>query len=189
MQKIIFKSERDLLSFFRKFKGKNLYELKNLLDGEIETKISLNKGMVGQIFEGLTGRPPNSSKFPDIKELGVELKAIPFRRLKNNSLSSKERSKLKSINYKTLLHETWKESLLRKKINKILFIVYEHPPGYRFNELEHLKYVGSFLFDLNTREEKNQIENDWQKLKNEVCSFRAHKLTEPMFKFLSASCG
>ena len=122
MQKIIFKSEKELLSFYKKFKGKNLLELKSLLDEDIESKIGSNKGMVGQIFEGLTGRPPNSSEEPDIEELGIELKAIPFKRLKNNSLSSKERSKLKSINYKTLLHETWKDSFLIKKINKILFL-------------------------------------------------------------------
>ena len=98
MQRVIFKTERELLSFFRCHKGKTLYELKRLLDTEILEKINTNKGIVGHIFEGMTGRAPNSSPNPDIEELDIDLKVLPLR-----NGSSKERSKLKSINYKPVI--------------------------------------------------------------------------------------
>ena len=188
MQKIIFNTEKELLSFFRKFKGKNLSELKNLLSDEIDSKINANKGIAGQIFEGLTGRVPNSSPMPDIEELGIDLKVLPLREgLKKNSFVSKERSKLKAVNYKKLLTDKWETAYVRKKIDKILFNVYHHPAGYRFDELEQLEYIDSFIFNLDERREQNDIRKDWEKLKNEVCSLKAHNISEKMFKTLSAS--
>ena len=188
MKKIIFNTEEELLSFFRKFKGKNLSELKNLLDREIDSKINTNKGIAGQIFEGLTGRAPNSSPLPDIEELGLDLKVLPLKTgLKKKSLVSKERSKLKAVNYKKLLTDEWGTAYLRKKIDKILFNVYHHHEGYCFDELEQLEYIDSFIFNLDERREKDDIRKDWEKLKNEVRSFNAHNITEKMFNTLSAS--
>ena len=79
--------------------------------------------MVGQIFEGITGRRPNTSPHPDIEELNIDLKVLPLKKV-NNTFVSKERSKLTSINYKKILNDDWKDTYLRKKIDKILFIAY-----------------------------------------------------------------
>ena len=176
MQKIIFKSENELLDFFRMFKGKTLYELKNSLSEEAASSINVNKGYAGQIFEVLTGRRPNNSEKPDIEELGIELKALPLKEVRNEEFVSKERSKLKSINYVKMLSDDWSTAYLRTKIDKILFNVYLHPDGYRFDEIKNLIFLDSFIFNLNDRAEKKFIIRDWEKLKNEISSLKAHSL-------------
>ena len=186
MQKIIFESESKLLSFFDKYVGKNLLEISKLLDDEIFDAISHNKGMVGQIFEGLTGRKPNTYSEPDIKELNIDLKVLPLKKV-NNILVSKERSKLTSANYKKILNDDWNDTYLRKKIDKILFNAYYHPSGSSYDNLEDFIFKGAFIFHLDERIEKDTIKSDWLRLKKKVCQFKAHSISEKMFRLLSAS--
>ena len=186
MQKILFETENELVSFFNRFKGKSLLEISKSLDGDILRSISKNKGMVGQIFEGLTGRSPNTSPEPDIKELNIDLKVLPLKKV-NNSFVSKERSKITKVNYRKMLIEEWNNTYLRKKIGKILYNAYYHPNGSSFDDLGDLIFKGSFIFKLNERDEKSVIKSDWKRLKREVCQLNAHSVSEKMFRLLSAS--
>ena len=188
---IEFYKQDELLNFFRQHKGKKLNQIYDEIDASIKNKFRKNKGMAGQIFEGLTGRVPNNDPEPDIKNLQIELKALPVQITKDKDklkkYKSKERSKIKSINYEDLLNETWQNTKVRKKINKVLYNVYLHPEGVHFSELDKLEYIDSFLFELNKSDDKQIIKEDWELLSDLVCSLEAHNLTEKVFNILSAS--
>ena len=58
-----------------------------------------NKGKIGQIVEeAVFEMNINSRPFPDIENLGIELKTTPFKRNKNGTISAKERLVLTIIN-------------------------------------------------------------------------------------------
>ena len=67
-----FDSERQLLAFYRRFKNKPVLEVLNSLEPDLKEKIlahkKSDKGRIGLVMEGLTGRYPNSEKTPDIAE-------------------------------------------------------------------------------------------------------------------------
>jgi DNA mismatch repair endonuclease MutH len=183
---IKFNSENELLTFYNRFKNKKLDEISSHLDKSVRDNISTNKGMVGQIFEGLTGRIPNNNPSPDIENLGIELKVLPLKKGQDGYMS-KERSKIKNINYKNLFNEDWKRSKLKAKINKILFNAYEHPIGARFDDISRFKYLGPILFNLGDSRDYDIIKSDWEKIKEMVMNLNAHLLSESLFIKLSAS--
>ena len=76
-----FKTELELFEFYDKFSGQNLSQLFNFLEDKypnISSKIKDQKGVVGHLLEGITGRPPNSDSKADISNLGIELKVLPY---------------------------------------------------------------------------------------------------------------
>ena len=56
MKHIEFNNVAELYSFYNHYKNSSLMSLWNELDSSIKNKINPHKGMVGEIFEGLTGR-------------------------------------------------------------------------------------------------------------------------------------
>ncbi|CAI2555474.1 hypothetical protein AKUH4B211M_01140 [Apilactobacillus kunkeei] len=87
-------------------KQKDLIKMLNL-------HIKGNKNAMGDVFEAWFGKPKDSASQPD---LGVsELKATPFKRLKNGDISAKERLVLNIINYEDLDKENFENSHLLKK--------------------------------------------------------------------------
>ena len=95
-------------------KQKDLIKMLNL-------HIKGNKNAMGDVFEAWFGKPKDSASQPD---LGVsELKATPFKRLKNGDISAKERLVLNIINYEDLDKENFENSHLLEK-NKVLELGY-----------------------------------------------------------------
>ena len=156
MKHIEFNNVAELYSFYNHYKNSSLMSLWNELDSSIKNKINPHKGMVGEIFEGLTGRIPNNSQEPDIKNLGIDLKVIPVRELVKGGFTVKERSKITSINYSKLRNEKWHTSRVRYKSN-ILFNVYEVPHGCAFDDLDKMVFFGPVLFFIDKTEHLEQI--------------------------------
>ena len=110
-----FRDIKELELYYRGFENRTLESLFNYVRITYPSiSISTNKGVVGQVLEALIGNAPNSSPHPDVKNLGVELKVLPVRKV-SGKLQPKERSKVKSINYNTIIDEDWISSLLRNK--------------------------------------------------------------------------
>ena len=113
---MIFNSESEVIARAKSLKGKTIDDL---LNGQIFDK---GKGAIGNIIErNGFGIANNNDAAPDFKNLGIELKIFPLKKLAKGDLTAKERTKICSINYKTLIDENWKSSHARNKLNKILF--------------------------------------------------------------------
>ena len=115
-------SLKDILKSAERIKGK---ALKDFVPSDIEIK-KRNKGSVGNLIETYGfGIENNGIAEPDFIKESIELKILPLEK-SGNTLKIKERTKICSINYKTLPLETWSESHARSKLKKILFIFTIH---------------------------------------------------------------
>lgn len=182
-----FQNIGELLSYYNDFKGKTLLELNNYVQTTfpaLKGKISTNKGVVGQILEGLVGNPPNSDPRPDIQSLNVELKVLPLRKT-SKQLQPKERSKIKSLNYTKILEEEWETTELRTKMENILFLMYEQPVGKTYKDWSDFIFQGVILYELES-EDEDCVRNDWYTIKKKVENFDAHNLSEGDCQILGA---
>jgi DNA mismatch repair endonuclease MutH len=161
--------------------GKNFEDISNLSQhpqGEINNK---NKGNAGNFIEQhWFGIKNNSTPEPDFSEAGIELKVCPLR-LSKKTLVVKERTKICSINYLTLVDETWNKSHAKRKLNMVLFIFYE----YSDNNWQKQKVINTALWELPSDE--SIIESEWGKTKQTVVNGLAYNLTERGYKVLSPS--
>lgn len=186
-----FTTIKQVISHYNKLKGKTIKEIyeKALSDyPDILLNVN-NKGIVGQVFEASIGQKPNSNPNPDIENLALELKVLPLRKV-GQSLQPKERSKIKSINYNSIIDEEWNTSEVKNKINNVLFFVYEQPTGVKFSELDKQKFEGVLHFDLNSNDlsgDLNQIRMDWELIQSVVKKEEADLLSESLTDFLGAS--
>lgn len=174
---IIYKTEAELLNKAQSLKGKTISDL---LEGN---DIIKGKGAIGNLIEEYGfGLPNNNDAEPDFKNLGIELKVFPLKKLSKGQLTAKERTKICSINYKGLIKENWPDSHARNKLKKILFVFYLYDKSFPVKS----KILDFLLFEL---EKSNEplLKEDWEITKNEVSQGRAHLLSESQNKVLAAS--
>jgi DNA mismatch repair endonuclease MutH len=180
-----FSSVKELQSFYNKFVNKTLGEVYDyILVYYPDILLKDNKGIAGHVLEGIIGNKPNSNPNPDVESIGVELKAMPVRRI-GSKIQPKERSKIKSINYNKIVLESWSDSELKLKIDKILFLIYEHPTGKTYLDWREFYFKGTLLFEL-FRNNEYVIKNDWEKIKSKVLINKADSLSESDGEILGA---
>lgn len=97
-----------------------------LEDLSVKGYISSKKSSFCDAFENWFGKQPDNECKPDIEEAGVELKTTPFKRMKNNKYSVKERLVLNMINYHDLIHEDFDTSRFLKKNGTLEIAFYEN---------------------------------------------------------------
>ncbi|WP_319509049.1 MutH/Sau3AI family endonuclease [uncultured Methanolobus sp.] len=142
-----------------------------------------NKGHLGQYLERFYFMyEPNSSKYPDFLEAGVELKVPPLKQLKNKELRAKERIVLSIIDYNTIVEEKWEESSFLHKNNLLLLVFYLHEGG-----KDRLDFVIRMvtLWDYDEKD-LEIIKQDWHKIVNKIREGKAHELSERDTLYLGA---
>lgn len=180
-----FDSITELEKFYKKFENKNLESIIEFINDEYPNiSLSTNKGIAGQILEGVIGNAPNSDPNPDVKNINVELKVLPLRKV-GNKVQPKERSKIKSINYNNIVSEEWNSSELKKKIEKILFLLYEHPTGKTYKDWKEFIFKGTLFYELKN-ESESVVQEDWEGIQYKVKSETANQLSEGDSKILGA---
>jgi DNA mismatch repair protein MutH len=166
----------EILESAKRLKGKALVDL--LPEGfHIDKR---NKGSVGNLIERFGfGIENNSISGPDFIKEAIELKVLPLKRT-SKGLIIKERTKICSINYRTLPQEVWHTSHAKFKLNKILFIFYIHSDDVRDAIIKDY-----FLYKIESDEKT--LKDDWDKTVSYVSNGRAHLLSEGMANYLAPS--
>ena len=140
------------------------------LTGRIET----GKGAIGTVIEeSWFGYKPNSESEPDFSEAKVELKATPYIRTRNG-ISAKERLVCNIINYMTEYKKTFDRSDFWHKCETILIMSYEHKKDVPKADFMIDKAI---LFSF-PDEDKQIIQQDWEKIMQKIRAGQAHLLTE-----------
>ena len=169
-------SIHSILAYAQGLVGKQISDL--IQNRDITIK---NKGVIGTIIEEYYFKmKQNSSPHPDFFKVGVELKIIPLV-AQTKKVAVKERTKICSINYKTLISEEWETSHAKAKLNKILFIYYLYDKNNIKNSL--IKKVD--LWELQKDKSAIIIKDDWLRTKQKILDGFAHELSEREFKILS----
>lgn len=154
---------------------------KDLID-KLNLKIKGDKNAMGDIFEAWFGKPKDSSSKPD---LGIaELKATPFKVLKNGEISAKERLVLNIINYEKLDKETFQKSHFLEKNSVLEIGFYEYNKNICKNDWYFSKCI-MYEMDKNPVDFKI-IEQDWELIKSYVNSGKAEKINEGLTNYLAA---
>ncbi len=183
------KSDVDsILEFAKKLKGKTLRKMikseflvkESKEDYEQSEKI---KGKFGQTLqEKYFGIKNNSDSEPDFKEVGVELKSTPIKKLVKGGFSPKERLILNIIDYNKIIHETWENSHFLTKNEKLLVIIYLYENGIPYLDFL-IKYVEFYKLEGKDRE---IIKRDWETIVNKIKNNLAHELSEGDTLYLGA---
>jgi len=169
---------KSILTYAQGLVGKKISDLLETENQDIDIK---NKGIIGNIIEEAYFKiKQNSSPLPDFSKVKVELKIIPLTQ-QIHKVAVKERTKICSINYQTLIDEEWESSHAKTKLNKILFIYYLYDKKDIKNSL--VKKVD--LWELSKDKSEIIIQDDWVRTKQKILDGYAHELSEKEFKVLS----
>lgn len=158
-------------------------KIKNRPFGEFEGfKSTNNKGMIGILIEeeGFEYKA-NTESAPDFPKAGLELKVTPYKRLKNNQLSAKERLVLNMINYNNE-SDVFENSSFWNKNKKLLILFYEHLANNdksQFSISNHIEYIFP-------EQDLKIIRNDWLKINKKIKNGLAHEISEGDTMYLGA---
>lgn len=143
-----------------------------------------NKGSIGQLVEKYVfGIENNNDSEPDFMPAGIELKVTPYKKLKDNELSAKERLVLNIIDYETEYKNDFKNSHFWYKNNKIQLIWYlwEENKAKKDYKITHEK-----LLELIKNDDLYQIEEDWNTIIKKIKEGKAHEISEADTMYLAA---
>ena len=163
--------------------GKSLNDILNEELVTIEDK-EANKGGFGQLIEKyLFGMDNNSDSEPDFMPAGIELKVTPYKKIKKNELSAKERLVLNIIDYETEYKNEFRSSHFWYKNNKIQLLWYLWEAG---KDKKDLKITHEKLLELAKNEDLKQIEEDWNLIIKKIREGKAHEISEADTMYLGA---
>jgi DNA mismatch repair protein MutH len=180
-----FESLDSLKEFYGNFEDWTLGDLREHVAVTYpKIRLTPNKGIAGHVLEAIIGNAPNSNPQADVSGINVELKVLPLRKI-SKKIQPKERSKIKSLNYNTIIREQWATSEVRGKMEKILFLLYEHPTGKTYRDWEEFIFKGTILYEIE-RENENLVQEDWEQIKLKVIDEIAENISEGDGKILGA---
>jgi DNA mismatch repair protein MutH len=169
-----------VLEYANLLKGKSLRQICSPL---IFNHNYSGKGSFGQLLEKYYFLyNPNSSSEPDFKEIGLELKSSPLKKLRNLEYRSKERLVLNIIDYNVIVKQNFEDSDFWKKNSNILLVFYLYQED--LNILDYIiKLVGEWNYS-NT--DIKIIKQDWEYIKLKINEGKAHELSEGDTFYLGA---
>ncbi len=158
--------------------GKSMSELM----ANMPEKKSGKKSQVGDAWESWFGVDKNSIAGADLYEAGVELKATPFKVLKNGKQSAKERLVLNIINYIEEYDKVFETSSFWIKNQFMELGFYQPDKELPWTDWQIVKAV-LFRFP-----EKDLliIKQDWELIHNYIKCGQAHELSEGLTMYLGA---
>lgn len=180
-----FNTVKELEKYYKKYENFSLGEIYCIVQRKFPNiELNTNKGIAGQILEAIIGNAPNSKSKPDVEHIDVELKVLPLRKIRNK-IQPKERSKIQSINYNKFGSLDWGESKLKKKIETILFLLYEHPTGKSYKDWKEFIFKGTILYKL-SNESEPVVKKDWEGIRDKIQNEIADEISEGDGKILGA---
>jgi DNA mismatch repair protein MutH len=163
--------------------GKSVNDILNEELITIEDK-EANKGGLGQLIEKyLFGMDNNSDSEPDFMPAGIELKVTPYKKIKGNKLSAKERLVLNIIDYMTEYKNEFKSSHFWYKNNNIQLLWYLWEAN---KDKKDLIITHEQLLELEKNEDLKQIEEDWNFIVKKIKDGKAHEISEADTMYLGA---
>lgn len=141
------------------------------------------KGVFGHIIEeSFFGYDINSSNEADFKDINVELKVTPVKKLKKGLYSAKERLVLNIINFEKEHKYTFYESSFWRKNQSLLMMFYLYEPDKSF---EDYIILNSILYEY-PEDDLTIIKNDRDIIIQKIKKGEAHLISEKDTMYLAA---
>lgn len=172
-------NKSELITQSKKATGKTFGEL----DNKSRISSGKTKGIFGHIIEeSLFNYDINSSREPDFKEAGVELKVTAVKKLKKEGYSAKERLVLNIIDFNSEYKFDFYESSFWKKNQSLLLMFYLYEPDKSFKDYTILN---SILYEY-PDEDLPIIKKDREIIINKILNGNAESLSERDTMYLGA---
>jgi len=173
--------EEEILSRARRLRGQMLGAVLPPVS-QVKERSPRDKGAVGQLVERFFGITQNNDSAPDFVGAGIELKVVPLK-ISRGGARAKERTVISMIDYSKLAVESWDSASVRKKIEKILFVFYEHISA---SAAYDAKVVDVVLWSPG-EDLRPQMEQDWTVVQRKAFDGRAHEISEGDGRILGAA--
>ena len=170
------KSEKALMENASLLAGKTIQELSCLYKEKIPSDIKYAKGWVGQFLERILGASSGSNPQPDFEYINVELKTIPI----DDRGRPLESTYVCIVSLCGLTHETWYNSLVKKKLSRVLWLPIEsgnHAELYK-------RRVGQAILWSPSYEEEYALKNDWEELTDLINMGQLEEINATFGKYL-----
>lgn len=144
-----------------------------------------NKGAMGDnVEEYFFDISNNNSQAPDFTTTQMELKTTGLIRRKDGQMHAKERLAITNINYMTILDETFENSHLREKTNRVLLMAYDYRDD--TDNVFDMKFELASLWHI-PEEDLPQIRKDWDTVIEKVRAGKAHEISGRDTLYLEAA--
>lgn len=140
---------------------RNLYDLAKQFQIPTHHQGKKNKGWVGQVVELSAGLALNNHHSPD--GIDCELKTTTLIE-KNGKWVPKETIKITQLNPERILHETFEESIVWKKLSRLVFVGVEH------KSMTECFAVKLGVMDLNAPDLIEPIRQFWEDVQHNILS-------------------
>ncbi len=148
------KTEAELLERAHRLAGRKLATLAQAIGEPVPQDFRRNKGWVGRLLETALGATASSRPMPDFEELAIELKTLPV----TSKGEPKETTYVCSVRLPELQYTSWEKSLLKKKLQRVLWVPIEADPTIPIPG----RRVGTPLLWSPSPEEERRLRNDWE---------------------------
>ena len=172
-------NKNSIIQYAKQLVGRSLKDIckKELIENQ------KNKGGFGQLLEKFYFLyEPNSDSEPDFKEVSLELKSSPIKKLKRLDFVSKERLVLNIINYLEIVKQDFETSSFWKKNKNLLLVFYFYE-----NEKKAMDFIIDIVDEWIFPEiDLEIIKKDWYIIHQKVKNGKAHELSEGDTLYLGA---
>lgn len=175
-----FNSREELLEYARKLEGTTVRDARESMNKEFKDELPAykaysGKGGFGQyIEEQFFGKTNDNISKADFKEIGVELKASPLKKLQDGTIKVKERLVFGMINYNTVVNECFETAHVFDKCKFILLVFYMYDLSKAWGDMViNLVDIWETL-----AHDYDQIKADWNYIVDKIKAGKAHELSE-----------
>ncbi len=156
--------------------GLRLHELAAQIGTTVPDNLRRDKGWFGQAVETILGASAGSKAAPDFEAIGVELKTLPL----NAKLSPKETTFVSSINLMKLRTVSWETSVVRHKLQRVLWLPLEADPRIPLAE----RRIGQGILWSPSATQEAALKTDWEELTDLMCLGKLETITAKMGRYL-----
>lgn len=147
-------TEEELTRRACELSGKSLQQLAHAQAATVPANLTHDKGWIGELLEYELGASAASRPEPDFRLIGVELKTIPI----DKTGAPKESTYVCRVNLTPSSGGNWESSLVRKKLNRVLWVPIEADPDIPI----HLRRVGMPFIWSPSNSDEQILKTDWQ---------------------------
>ncbi|MEE4245011.1 MAG: DNA mismatch repair endonuclease MutH [Kangiellaceae bacterium] len=140
--------------------GKTLGDVASKQQSKTPETLLFDKGWIGQFLEHILGATAGSKPEPDFVELGIELKTIPI----DTSGKPLESTFVCAIQLMQRQHETWQTSLVKKKLNHVLWLPILSEKDLPIEQ----RIIGMPLLWQPTDKQERILQTDWEETMDKI---------------------
>lgn len=155
------RDETELLARATAIAGCTLADIAYRHAQPVPADLSSNKGWVGQLLEQHLGADAASLSEPDFRELGIELKSLPFHR----DGRARESTFVCNVPMQHSVGIDWHDSCVYRKLQRVLWIPIEAGAGLALEQ----RRVGMPLLWSPDAEQEDTLRRDWEEHMEHIC--------------------